>query len=450
MIQNEGPKWDDGFDHDDVTKIYLVGGKTGIDFIKIDYVKSGKPKNGPFHGYSGGGFLQMFEIDNLKNEYLESVEGYYTNRSGEFIGAIQFKTNLRVSEIIGYSYWGLKKFKLAKHGNKIIGFQGSAEYRLKDLDAYFTPITPTRMEAQGGNGGTKWDDGGDHDSVTKIQVRINKEGIQYIKFNYVDKDGDPEKEQLHGSETGRGYTLEPFEINHSDKEYLLSIDGCYDEDSGVIQSLQLKTNIKTSEVMGDDEKGTKFTLGCNGHEIIGFHGSAQDNLNALGAYITTLTLTKLEYIGEGSDIWDDGTFEGVKKVSFYHNDGIARCIEFDYVKDGKIETRVQGGKRGTGDFTKEEFTVDYPNEFLTSVEGTYRDNPGGTLITSLTFKTSNNRTSPILGKASNKTFLLESKGCALVGFHGASSDFFLYALGAYSFPMTSLAEAGRGAIHTSW
>jgi len=59
MIQNEGPKWDDGFDHDDVTKIYLVGGKTGIDFIKIDYVKSGKPKNGPFHGYSGGGFLQM-------------------------------------------------------------------------------------------------------------------------------------------------------------------------------------------------------------------------------------------------------------------------------------------------------------------------------------------------------------------------------------------------------
>jgi len=151
----------------------------------------------------------QFEIDNLKNEYLESVEGYYTNRSGEFIGAIQFKTNLRVSEIIGYSYWGLKKFKLAKHGNKIIGFQGSAEYRLKDLDAYFTPITPTRMEAQGGNGGTKWDDGGDHDSVTKIQVRINKEGIQYIKFNYVDKDGDPEKEQLHGSETGRGYTLEP-------------------------------------------------------------------------------------------------------------------------------------------------------------------------------------------------------------------------------------------------
>jgi len=106
--------------------------------------------------------------------------------------------------------------------------------------------------------------------------------------------------------------------------------------------------------MGDDEKGTKFTLGCNGHEIIGFHGSAQDNLNALGAYITTLTLTKLEYIGEGSDIWDDGTFEGVKKVSFYHNDGIVRCIEFDYVKDGKIETRVQGG---TGDFTKEEVII---------------------------------------------------------------------------------------------
>ncbi|KAG7594933.1 Jacalin-like lectin domain [Arabidopsis thaliana x Arabidopsis arenosa] len=436
IIQPEGPKWDDGFDHDDVTKIYLIGGKDGIQFIKIDYIKSGEPKNGSFHGYTGGGFKQMFEIDNLKNEYLESVEGYFCSLSGGFITAIQFKTNLRVSELMGYTNNIGRKLILANHGKKIIGFKGFILRTLDDLDAYFTPITPTRMEAQGGKGGVEWDDGADHDSVTKIQVRINKEGIQYIKFNYVDKDGHPE-EQVHGSDTGKGNKLEPFEINHIDKEYLLSIDGYYNEESGVIQTLQFKTNIKTSEVMGNDEEGTKFTLGCNGHEIIGFHGYAKDNLNSLGVYITTLPLTKLEYKGSGGEIWDDGTFQGVKKVSIYSCRDSIRCIEFEYVNDGKMETRVHGTKIEV-EVTKNEFVLDYPNEFLTSVEGTY-----DTYITSLTFKTSKNRTSLRLGKASDSSFLLESKGCALVGFHGASTYGYLYTLGAYSFPMTPLAEAGK-------
>ncbi|KAG7600285.1 Jacalin-like lectin domain [Arabidopsis suecica] len=394
IIQPEGPKWDDGFDHDDVTKIYLIGGKDGIQFIKIDYIKSGEPKNGSFHGYTGGGFREMYEIDNLKNEYLESVEGYFCSLSGGFITAIQFKTNLRVSELMGYTNNIGRKLILANHGKKIIGFKGFILRTLDDLDAYFTPITPTRMEAQGGKGGVEWDDGADHDSVTKIQVRINKEGIQYIKFNYVDKDGDPE-EQVHGSDKGKGNKLEPFEINHIDKEYLLSIDGYYNEDSGVIQTLQFKTNIKTSEVMGNDEEGS------------------------------------------GGEIWDDGTFQGVKKVSIYSCRDSIRCIEFEYVNDGKMETRVHGTKIEV-EVTKDEFVLDYPNEFLTSVEGTY-----DTYVTSLTFKTSKNRTSLRLGKASDSSFLLESKGCALVGFHGASTYGYLYTLGAYSFPMTPLAEAGK-------
>ncbi|CAE6010243.1 unnamed protein product [Arabidopsis arenosa] len=441
MVQREGNEWDDGSDHDDVTKIYVIGGRDGIQFIKIYYVKSGQPKNGSFHGYSDRGFMQMFEINNLENEYLESVEGYYS-AGGGIIESLQFKTNLRVSDIMGYTSTSGKKLKLANNGKKIIGFKGTAQYLLSDLDAYFTPITPTRMEAQGGTGGIKWDDGGDHESLTKIQVRINHEGIQFIKFNYVDKDRHPEKEQVHGSETGNGNTLAPFEINYINNEYLLSIDGYYDEDSGVIQGLQFKTNIKTSEVMGHDEKGTKFTLGCDGHEIIGFHGSAQDNLNALGAYITTLPLTKLEYIGSGGDIWDDGTFQGVKKVYLYYNVYI-RCIEFEYVKGGKVETRVHGTKINM-DVAKKEFELD-PNEFLTSVEGTYEKNPGYTLITSLTFKTSKRRTSLRLGNSSetDSKFLLERKGCALVGFHGQSSSKYLFALGAYSFPMTPLPESEK-------
>ena len=102
-----------------------------------------------------------------------------------------------------------------------------------------------------------------------------------------------------------------------------------------------------------------------------------------------------------------------------------------------------------------QFELDYPNEFLTSVEGTYVAHPGDTSITSLTFKTSKGRTSPRMRSASetDSKFLLESKGCALVGFHGQSSYYNLYALGAYSFPMTPLpetekldAQAGDGGV----
>ena len=59
MVQREGNKWDDGSDHDDVTKIYVIGGREGIQFIKIDYVTSGQPKNGSFRGFSDRGFMQM-------------------------------------------------------------------------------------------------------------------------------------------------------------------------------------------------------------------------------------------------------------------------------------------------------------------------------------------------------------------------------------------------------
>lgn len=72
MIQRETKKWetedwDDGSDHDDVTKIYVIGGTDRIQLIKIDYVKSGQPKNGSFHGYSKGGFMQMVRLGKYAN-----------------------------------------------------------------------------------------------------------------------------------------------------------------------------------------------------------------------------------------------------------------------------------------------------------------------------------------------------------------------------------------------
>lgn len=50
--------WDDGSDHDGVTKIYVQGGPEGIHFFYFDYVKSGKRKEGSIHGYLDCGFTQ--------------------------------------------------------------------------------------------------------------------------------------------------------------------------------------------------------------------------------------------------------------------------------------------------------------------------------------------------------------------------------------------------------
>ncbi|CAA7040124.1 unnamed protein product [Microthlaspi erraticum] len=432
-------EWDDGIDHDDVTKIYVGGSSRGIQFIKFEYVKTGKLKRS-FHGYSEAGFMQMFEIDHTKNEYLESVEGYHTNSHG--IQAIQFKTNLRISEMMGYEDGD--KFTLAVDGKKIIGFHGSAKYHLDSLGAYFTEILPTRLEPKGGKGGTEWDDGADHEGVTKIRLRASGKGIHSIRFDYVNKDGHIQEGPDHGSDTG--FRLEPFEINHLDKEYLLSVDGWYDETSGVIGTLQFKTNMKTSKLMGNEETGTKFSLGCNGMKIIGFHGYAKENLNSLGASFTTLPLTKLEHVGIAQRThWDDGTFQGVRKVSVCYDD-LIRCISFEYDNNGNVETRQHGSNVDVMNGQEAEFEVDYPNEYVTSIEGKLAKYKYDTFLATVTIKTSTGRTSKILGNAVGDNlvdFVLESKGCALVGFYGSGQFTVQYSLGAYSHPMPSLLNAEK-------
>ncbi|KAL1212420.1 Jacalin-related lectin 18 [Cardamine amara subsp. amara] len=421
-------EWDDGSEHDDVTKISVRGDFHGIQYIRFEYIKSGQLKYGSFHGWTSPGLSQTFEINHLKGEQLESVEGYYEPNSGVIQG-IQFKTNLRISELIGFEEKGTK-FSLAVDGKKIIGFHGSSTSKLKSLGAYFTRICPTRLEVKGRNEGMEWNDGAEHEGVTKICVRGGPEGIQFIKFEYV-MDGKHICGPTHGV-SARGFT-QPFEINHFNKEYLVSVEGYYDNNDkcGVIQGLQFKTNIKTSELMGYDQ-GKKFKLAANGKKIIGFHGYAEKNLNALGAYFTTFPFTKLEYKGDTTSgkYWDDGAFEGLRKVYVHFNNSHVNCVTFDYDNNGKVEKREHGSMAGK----EGEFVVDFPNEFITSVEGTL-ETDGYTWVSSLTFKTSKEKTSPTFGSVSKTKFVLENTGCALVGFHGRSNAC-IFSLGAYFHPLS--------------
>lgn len=72
-----GKKWDDGSDHDDVTKIYVRGGNKAIQYIYFDYVKNGKPKDGSIHGGSGKGFTQTVRLGKLVTSlYSNSCRQY--------------------------------------------------------------------------------------------------------------------------------------------------------------------------------------------------------------------------------------------------------------------------------------------------------------------------------------------------------------------------------------
>lgn len=61
-----GNQWDDGADHENVTKIHVRGGLEGSQFIKFEYVKAGQTVVGPIHGFSGKGFTQTVSMLNIE------------------------------------------------------------------------------------------------------------------------------------------------------------------------------------------------------------------------------------------------------------------------------------------------------------------------------------------------------------------------------------------------
>ncbi|CAA7029695.1 unnamed protein product [Microthlaspi erraticum] len=249
---------------------------------------------------------------------------------------------------------------------------------------------------------------------------------------------DYRKKEREGQERESSDTMK-FEIDHLNNEHLVSVEGYHDEESRVIQALQFKTNIKTSELIGY-EKGKKFSLGEKGKKIIGFHGYAEMNLNSLGAYFTTVSITKsAKHGGNIGHQWDDGVFGGIQKVYVGCCMNRVKCITFDYNNGHTIVKRQHGWSTSF----LVEFELDYPNEFITSMDGTFTGSRAIKMnITSLVFKTSKGRSSPTFGIVTRTKFVLETKGCAIVGFHGRTFFDSLSAIGAYfaSLPLPPTAE----------
>ncbi|CAF1933960.1 BnaC05g36870D [Brassica napus] len=218
----------------------------------------------------------QFTLD--PDEYITALSAYgKTLSTQEVITALTFTTNKTTRGPYGKKS-GFQISAPKATGKQIAGFLGTCGSVLNSIDVHYAPI-PTgtgnsrsgtgsgaqKLEAQGGTGGTAWDDGSDHNGVTMIYVRNGGQGVQYVKFEYV-KAGQPKQGALHGGQGGRGSSQE-IVINHPD-EHLIFVEGWYDS-SNVILRIQFKTNQKTSEYIGYDfdGSGTKFTLQAQDKKI---------------------------------------------------------------------------------------------------------------------------------------------------------------------------------------
>ncbi|KAL1198749.1 Jacalin-related lectin 41 [Cardamine amara subsp. amara] len=441
---NGGKEWDDGFDYEGVTKIHVRGGYEGIQFIKFDYVKAGKTIAGPIHGVSGPGFTQTFEINHLQKEYMVSVEGYYDKSTG-VIQSIQFKTNEKTSDMMGFNKG--TKFSLGSMRSKIIGFHGFSDKNVYSLGAYFIKIPATKSAMEGGQTtGRSYDHGGDYDGIRKVYVTYDGTSIRNMRVDY-DKAGQVECYE-YGDKIGLNdeylrMKLSTITVNYP-YECITSVDGSYANTQPygciVLRSLTFKTSNGRTLVIGT-VTGTKFLLQSQSNAIVGFHGRVGSCVDSIGAYYapfspSPLPTEKLEgQGGDGGDSWDDGAFLNVKKVYIGQGSNGIVSVKFEYANNASEV--VVGNEHGkTTLLGYEQFELDYPSEYITSVEACHDKVMGAEtgVITMLRFKT-NKRISPPFGLEAGVNFVLQKEGHKIIGFHGKSSTM-LHQIGVHIVPIT--------------
>ncbi|CAN7104973.1 unnamed protein product [Brassica rapa subsp. narinosa] len=302
------------------------------------------------------------------------------------------------------------------------------------------PVIPGKMGPLGGDKGNEFDDVG-FDGVKKITVGADEFSITYIKIEY-SKDGKVEIRE-HGTSRGQ---LKEFSVDYPN-DNIVAVGGSYNHiftyDTTLITSLYFTTSRGFTSPLFGEKTGTDFEFqGENRGKLLGFHGRAGFAIDAIGAYFHTgsqggqgggprpVVPGKIGPLGgaKGNE-FDDVGFDGVKKVTVGADEFSVTYLKIEYIKDGKVEIREHGTNRGQ----LKEFSVDYPNDNIVAVGGSYNHifTYDTTLITSLYFTTSRGFTSPLFGekKGTDFEFQGENRG-KLLGFHGRAG-YAIDAIGAY-------------------
>ncbi|XP_010462041.1 PREDICTED: myrosinase-binding protein 2-like [Camelina sativa] len=404
---NGGFAWDDGA-FDGVRKVLVGRNGKNVGYVRFEYAK-GQRTIPHAHGHRQEA-PQEFAVD-YPNEHITSAEGTID----VYLTSLTFKTSKgRTSPAFGTVVGS--KFVFQETGFKLVGIYGRSGNVIDSLGAYFAPLPAPAPSQVPKN------------SVTKIYISSGNGGIEQIKFDTVEN-GETEEGLLHGVKGTN--VISAVAVRNYPDDYLVYVESWYDS-SNVFQGIKFKTDKNTSEFFGyklSEDDGTPFSLHVKDKKITGFARFANSNLNFPGTYfvlnhsaLTPSTAKKLQAKGgNGGASWDDGVFDGVKKILVGQgNDGVA-FVTFEYNKGTQAIIGDGHGKKtllGT-----ETFELDFPSEYLTSVEGYYDKIFGveAEVVTSLTFKT-NKRTSQPFGLTAGEHFELKEEGYKIVGFHGKASD----------------------------
>ncbi|EFH41470.1 jacalin lectin family protein [Arabidopsis lyrata subsp. lyrata] len=253
-----------------------------------------------------------------------------------------------------------------------------------------------KVIAYGGSNGQNFDDGvyeGTYDGVRKLIVGEDSHGIVYLKIQYV-KNGDVVLKE-HGRARGTHITETEFEVKCPD-EYITSIWGTYRNDdhryksTGGSTSGQLTPAEKYDLYLAANMGSPMYTNTVSELQFKTSHGRTSEEFGMPGPG------------GSNGVSWDDGAYDGLNKLCVGEDDHCVSSVEFHYVKG---------------------------NDRITHCHG--KDSKEHGFISSLTFKTSMNRSSEKFGTPVGTKFKLEAKGLdKIVGFRGRSSVNRINALGA--------------------
>ncbi|KAF8013848.1 hypothetical protein BT93_I1646 [Corymbia citriodora subsp. variegata] len=413
----------------DVREITVVV-MAGIISFSIEYDQNGCLVRSPRHGGPTEGKICTVKLD-YPNEFLTSVSGHILDDPRfVVIQSLTFHSNRRTYGPFGNEIGQF--FSFPPVAGKITGFFGRCGNCLNSIGAYLLPISrayPFEVVGPFGNSNyeDRWDDG-KHTDVRQIHV-VSGSAIESITITY-----EQGHSFAHG--TSGGGTTNKISLDKL-SEYLTSISGYIMSHLGstTIHSLTFQSNKRTYGPFGT-KIGRKFSFPATGGKIIGFFGSSDSNLESLGAYFKPIShLYPIEFIGpfggQGGLHWDDGQFNGVKKIKMMLEDAVI-CISFEYDNKGESIWSSTHGYSGNGDIHM--VNLDYPHEFLTLVSGYIKHD--NSVIQSLTFESNIRRHGPF-GKEEGRLFSCALACSKIIGFHGRSGSQ-LDALGVYFEPISNL------------
>ncbi|KAK4777049.1 hypothetical protein SAY86_005737 [Trapa natans] len=433
-LDGEGEPWDDK-KHMDIRQIDVVVSASMVESISVLYDNYGHPL-GPFiHGNAtAGGQNYTVKLD-YPFEYLTSISGYMGIVSGK----------LRVCSLTFRSNWG-KEYgpfgpKVGMHfpyqwlGGKIVGFFGTVEdSHLESIKAHLEPVSHIHPLKDAGPFGSErgncWDDGRSCGNIREIVITWDG-FIRSIKCVY-EKDGLIREGIKHDGSDGSNETV--IKLNRPD-EYISMMSGYYGQVNGatLVINLTFISNIRTYGPFGGGNNltHTYFRTPWNIGMINGFYGRGGNSVNAIGAHFVPiyhrLPLKMIGPFGDDSrDQWDDGKHNGIRQINISYGQ-IIDSISCTYDDNGDA---AEGSKHGGGGPVAEDFKLDYPNEYVSSISGHIGQLANNMCIRSLTFKTNKKRTFGPFGSETGTPFFIESNTCKIVGLFGSSS-IYLHSIGAH-------------------